>query len=156
MIEQRLADFVHASPFFVLGTRDAKLRPHGTHVFGARMDPAARLLTVFVPQVLGGLVLPDLEATKVATVTTGEPVRSETYQFKGSVTDIRPMTDADFAVQEIYFAKFTAAVKMMQLPLEQWEVPPARPGIAVTIRVTDIFVQTPGPGAGARIGPEPG
>ncbi len=153
VIEQRLADFVHTATHMVLGTRDAKLRPHGAHAMGCRVDCAAGTVTVFAPLSLHTVTLDDVRATKVATVVVGGGEHHETYQFKGEVTEVRAMTEADGAVQGAYLAKLATDLTNAGLPFQDWTLPPVQPGMAVVVRVTDIFVQTPGPGAGARIGP---
>lgn len=152
MIEPRLADFVHAAPYFVLGTRDANLRPHGTHAMGAKMDAGAGLISVFVVDAMANGTLEDARTVRVAAVTCGENSH-ETYQFKGTVTDVHVMTPEEAAVMQAYFPKLAAGVKAKGLPIEQWEFPNPMPASTIVIRVTDIFVQTPGPKAGSRIGP---
>lgn len=153
MIEQRLADFVHTATHFVVGTRDAKLRPHGAHAMGGRVDAAAGTLTVYAPLSLHAATLDDVQATKVAAVVVGGGEHHETYQFKGEVVEVREMTGADEAVQAAYLAKLATDLTNAGLPFQDWALPPVQPGRAVVLRVTDIFVQTPGPKAGTRIGP---
>lgn len=152
MIEQRLVDFVHSAPFMELGTRDAKLRPHGVHGLGARADGAAGTIAIFIPDAMGSRSPQDARETGVATIAVGH-LSHEAYQFKGQVVEVRPMTEADGAVQGAFFPKCMGALAAMGIKAEGWTLPPPQPGVAVVIRVTDIFVQTPGPGAGARIGP---
>ncbi len=152
-MDQKLADFIHAAPWLTMGVRDARLRPHGVMVFGGRVDAATNRLSVFLSAALSGTVTECLKATGKAAVTIGEPVHHETYQFKGDVVEVRPMTPDEEAVQDIFFSKMFAAMKSMGLPVEAWGMPPVRPGLTAVIQVTDIFAQTPGPGAGGRIGP---
>lgn len=153
MLNQKLVDFIHAAPWIVLGTRDEKLRSHGSYAMGARVDGATGVLTVFVPDAMGDRVLPAVRASRLAAVVLGEPSSHETYQLKGDVTEVRPMTAADDAVQDIFMAKMGGVMAQLGFPVADWKFPPPHPGTAVVIQVRDVYVQTPGPGAGARIGP---
>lgn len=153
MIDPKLVDFVHAAEFFVVGTRDAKLRSHGAHVMGARIDGSTGILSIFVPHTIGEQAIEDLKATKRAAITCSEAAHHETYQFKGDVVEIRPISDAEGAVQEVYLAKLGGALQGAGFPVQNWKFPPMRPCSTVLVRVTDIFFQSPGPRAGERIGP---
>jgi len=78
----------------------------------------------------------------------------EAYQLKGAYLSSRPASDDDVAFQEAHQAKLCAA-------LCQWfpdEMAKAfilglacRPSVAITFRVEEVFLQTPGPGAGTKM-----
>ena len=153
MIEQRLVDFIHAAPWFTLGTRDAKLHPHGCFLMGGRMDATKGLLSVFLPEALGGRTIPDLRETRIAAVNLGEEVHHESYQLKGEVVDLHPITEAEAAVMGVFVPKMVTATAAFGVPVQDWKFPPLQPALTIAIRVTDVYVQTPGPGAGTRIGP---
>ena len=120
---------------------------------GGRINGETGLLTFFIPDVLGEQSLADCATTKRAAVNVAEGAHHETYQFKGEVLEVRPITDQEGAVQEIYMAKLGAALVAFGLPVQDWVFPPMRPCKTVVIKVSDIYVQTPGPKAGERIGP---
>lgn len=152
MLEQRLVDFIHTAPFMDMGTRDAQLKPHGVHTLGARADGAAGTIAVFVPDAMNSRCPEDARTTRTASMAFGH-LSHESYQFKGEVVEVRPMSPEEIAIQGAYFAKIMGGLTAMGIDMTKWSLPPVQPGTTVVLRVTDIFVQTPGPGAGARIGP---
>jgi hypothetical protein len=80
----------------------------------------------------------------------------EAYQLKGVYVSSRPTDTRDYAVQEIYRSKVLSAFLQAGYP-EQIAKPYIlgfvyQPGVAITFRVDEIFLQTPGPEAGKKIG----
>lgn len=81
----------------------------------------------------------------------------ETYQFKGSADSLRPVDAADRAAVAACRDRFVRALKDLgprfaspTLDLAGYIV---EADVAVSLRVHEVFVQTPGPGAGARLVP---
>jgi hypothetical protein len=71
---------------------------------------------------------------------------------KGLVRSIKPVTPAQRELSRLWHQGFTAelvAVGVSSASAEAWIVEPT---VAVEIAVTDVFDQTPGPGAGRRVG----
>ncbi len=153
MIEQRLVDFVHAAAVMTVGTRDARLHPVGGYLMGARMDGALDQLTVYLPEAMGAATAAAARESRVAAVTMGNPETHETYQFKGEVLEVRPVSPDEEAVMGIFGHKMGGALAQLGLPVQNWKLPPPLPALAIVIRVKDMYLQSPGPGAGARIGP---
>lgn len=153
ILPQKLVDFIHGPVEFALGTLDAKLHPHGMFGFGILADGPSGRITILIPESVGARVLADLELRPRVTVVVGDPVGHETYQFKGTVVEVRPASAAEDAVQDVYGDKFMGISLQLGLPVDQWALPPLKPSRAVVMQVTDYFLQTPGPGAGGRIGP---
>ena len=153
MIDSKLVDFIHAAEFWCVGTVDARLKPHGAHVMGGRINGETGQITIFIPDALAGQAVEDMKATRRAAVNIAEGVHHETYQLKGEVLDVHPLTAQEGAVLEIYMAKLGAALVAFGLPVQDWKFPPMQPCQTAVIKVTDIYFQTPGPRAGERIGP---
>jgi hypothetical protein len=84
----------------------------------------------------------------------------ETYQFKGSYAGSRPLTREDQATWERLRTRFAVTVRGIDPNTgltDSWladYIPP--PEIVVRMRVREIFLQTPGPGAGKRLLPPEG
>jgi hypothetical protein len=81
----------------------------------------------------------------------------ETYQFKGIADSLRPVSPADRAAVALCRARFVRDV-LAVLPRFQdpaFDLPgySPEPEVAVSLRVREIFLQTPGPGAGMRLVP---
>jgi hypothetical protein len=137
----------------VAGTRDAALRPAHVCVVGAMVDDDHRTVTFFIPESRAARLLSDLRDN--GRVAFGFGLAShEAYQLKGTFLASRPMTAADTALQEAYRRRlFTAFRKVYP---EETARPYAlgvayTPGVAVSFRVDEVYLQTPGPGAGTRM-----
>jgi hypothetical protein len=153
MIPEELVDFVHGPMGFVIGTRDAKLRPCVVWASGARADGAKDEITVYIADVFGARVLRNLEDNGLIAVTVGHGPAHETFQFKGRFIEARPSSEQDFAVQEIYRSKTSAHYggEYGEDIRGLFDSLPYHPSIAVRFKVTEIFDQTPGPNAGSRV-----
>ena len=155
MIPERVVEAVHGSAVMFAGTRDGRLHPAQTFVIGAVVQPDRETITFFIPESRAERILSDLKnngrvALSVALIT------HEAYQLKGSSIASRPTDAKDRAVQEISRTKLVST--MIQAGYPEQLVKPLilgyayQPGVAITFRVEEIFLQTPGPEAGKKIG----
>ncbi len=153
MIPDRVVELLHGPAFMQVGTRDERLRPAHAMVTGAVVHADREAVTFFVPEGRSARILSDLENN--GRVALGIALAShEAYQLKGRYLASRPTGGEDIARQETYQTKMLAAVR--QVYPEEIARPLVlgfayRPGVAITFRVEEIFLQTPGPGAGNRM-----
>jgi hypothetical protein len=149
MIPDRLVDFVHGAVLGFVGTRDARLRPTATWAFGARVSAATDEISAFVPDVEIDRTKSNLAHNGVVAYTVVDPISAESYQFKGKLSGMRPTTKEERAVQEILRSKMAA--KLAMFPPEFVMGYTLVPSMAVTFKIEQVFVQTPGPGAGRQL-----
>lgn len=149
VITQRLVDFVHGSVLGWVGSHDDKLRPSLSWAIGARVDAANDLITTFLPDVEAEQVKSDLNQNGMVAYTVVEGISHEAYQFKGRMVEMRPSTVEERAVQDIQQSKLVSHFHMY--PEIFFRGYTLYPSTAVTFRVEEAFVQTPGPGAGEKI-----
>ena len=151
MIPDRVVQLLHGPAFMQVGTRDAQLRPAHTWAIGAVVPADRETVTFFVPKGRSARILGDLQDN--GRVALGIAfVSHEAYQLKGTYLSSRPAGDEEVALQETYRTKLFAAARQAGFP-DDIARPLTlgfayRPGVAITFRVEEIFVQTPGPGAG--------
>jgi hypothetical protein len=138
------------------GTRDANLVPAGHRVPGWQVDQAGRTLTVFMPDVSASRLLEALRDNGRIALTFEEIGTHETYQIKGQYLSHRPVRPAEVdlsgamrerfarALRSLFHDEHTAALMAASIP---------SPSLAIEVGVHEVFVQTPGPGAGARVAP---
>ena len=107
IIPDRLVDFVHGAVLTVVGTRDARLRPSITWVFGARGAAGSDDITVFVPDIEIDGTRRNLDHNGVVHGHLRRSISNQAYQFKGKFLGMRPTTDEERAVQEIHRDKVT-------------------------------------------------
>jgi hypothetical protein len=149
-----VVEVLHGPAFMQIGTRDDGLRPAHTYAVGAVVDDDRQTVTVFVSTARSGRVLRDL--TGNGRIALGIALVShEAYQLKGTYVSSRPTVDADRARQEAYRAALFASTLEAGYP-EAIARPLTlgfnyTPGVAITFRAEEVFLQTPGPGAGTLL-----
>ena len=140
------------------GTRDAALVPCGHRVSAWQVDADGRTLTAFFPASSAQRLVEHLQDNGRIACTFEEVPTHETYQIKGRYLSHRPVGPAEIDHTNHMRERFAKGLRSGH-PDEQMttmlaaSVPP--PALAVEIEIHEVFLQTPGPGAGARIVPPP-
>ena len=137
------------------GTRDENLVPHGQRVSGWRVGADHTTMTVLVPEVFTEHLVSSLEDNGRYAVTIEEVPTHETYQFKGRYLRHRAADGDDRALVGVLRERFVKAVSRLypQMPVAFPRAFIPDPALAVDFEVQEIYLQTPGPGAGTRIAP---
>jgi hypothetical protein len=140
-----------------LGTRDRDLVPFGHRVCGWHVGSDQRTMTILVPDEFLPRLVESLQQNGELAVTVEEFPSHETYQFKGRYLLHRNMQDGDLEIVDRVRRRFVKSLKPMypdapELVLNAFVSPPS---LAVEFEVLEIYLQTPGPGAGTRIIPPP-
>ena len=154
MIPEKIARFLEqrANVAFA-GTRNRDLVPFGHRVSGWCIGADGRSLTAFIPEP-AGLVESLQENGELALTIEAFPAH-ETYQFKGRYVSHRPAHHEDLAIVDRIRERFIKNMRTVfpVLPEGIAGAFTSKPALAVEFEVSEIYVQTPGPGAGARIVP---
>jgi hypothetical protein len=154
MIPEKIARFLEqrANVAFA-GTRNRDLVPFGHRVSGWCIGADGRSLTAFIPEP-AGLVESLQENGELALTVEAFPAH-ETYQFKGRYVSHRPAHREDLAIVDRIRERFIKNMRTVfpVLPEGIAGAFTSKPALAVEFEVSEIYVQTPGPGAGARIVP---
>lgn len=153
MIPDRVLEVLNGPAIMFVGTRDAGLRPVHTGAVGAVVHDDRQTVTFFVAESRSAKLLGNLRDNGRVAFDFGW-ISHEAYQLKGTYLSSRPTTAEDVARQEVYRKKLVTAVR--QAYPEELARPLVlgyqyKPGVAVTFRVDEVYLQTPGPGAGNRI-----
>lgn len=141
----------------VAATRDRSLRPRVHGLSGWFVADQGRELVCLVSRGFTEGLLSSLEENGQFAAAIEHIGPHETYQFKGAYAGSRPPTPEDQALWERLRARFAATIKAVDPTMgltDAWlrdYIPP--PEIVVRMRVREIFLQTPGPGAGKRLVP---
>lgn len=154
MIPEKLIEFLHGPVVLNVGTRDEKLHPFLNWVVGLRVNTDQETITFFVHEPQSERMLGNLKDNGRIALTAVAMPSHETYQFKGAYVSSRKSDNQDLAIQEIYRDKLISHFTQMSAYWDEYIRTIAyTPSVAVTFRVEDIFVQTPGPEAGNKINP---
>ena len=155
MIPGKIASFLEQrANVAVGGTRDKDLVPHAHRVSGWRVGPERETMEYFVPEQFTEHLIDSLQDNGRVAVTIEEFPSHETYQFKGRYLAHRPPAADDVAIYEQGRERFVRSVRsFFNLPEEALRALIPKPHVVVRFQVEEIYLQTPGPGAGSRIVP---
>jgi hypothetical protein len=151
MLDDRLVEFLQQGLAINIGTRNARLAPSAAYVGAVIVDADRRHLTVFVPLAAAAAVLDDLLANGQAAVVCARPEDDRAGQVKGTFVSVRPATDDEEPVVRQQFDGFLRQLELIGMPGESTRPWLIWPALAVRLRVTAVFDQTPGPQAGAAL-----
>jgi hypothetical protein len=158
MIPGRLVRFLeeHANVAFA-GTRDGHLVPNGHRVSGWRVGADRRTLTALVPEAFTPRLIDALQDNGQFALTVEEFPSHETYQFKGRYLRHRPSRPEDVETVDRIRQRFVRSLKPIfaDAPERILQGFVGKPSLAVEFDVQEIYLQTPGPGAGGRLVPPP-
>jgi hypothetical protein len=141
------------------GTRSATLAPRGHRVAGWSVGSDARTLTAFIPENSVPHFVEALRDNGRLALTFEEVGTHETYQLKGRYLRHRPVQPSDVDTASRSRDRLVKGLRSM-FPdhglADMLAKSIGRPSLAVDMEVEEVFVQTPGPGAGSRIAPQAG
>jgi hypothetical protein len=132
--------------------------PSGHRVSGWQVGGDGRTLIAFIPDRFAARLLEALLENGQIAVTLEEFPLHETYQLKGKYLSHRPVRPEEIEIANRTrerFAKSIRALSPEEGPANMLRASIAQPTLAVEFEVLEVFEQTPGPGAGARIFPPP-
>ncbi len=151
MITRELAAFLEEGVGIHLGTRNGNLEPNGCRALAVTVDEDGRHFVVYVARVAAARILPDLEANGQAAVGFGRPVDDRACQVKGIFVDARDAREEERPLVAAQWDGFLANLEKIGIPRAATRGWITWPAVAIRVRATAIFDQTPGPGAGAAI-----
>src|SRR5262245_23683518 len=141
----------------VSGTRDENLVPHVHYVSGWDVESDQRTIRCSINQAYLEHLFSSLEDNGQFSLTVEQIGTHETYQFKGNFTGSAEPNDADCAAHSRVTDRFAKAVSsLFGLSQEVCRAFIFPPSVVVRFTVREIFLQTPGPGAGHRVFPPEG
>jgi hypothetical protein len=156
MIPGKILRFLeqHANIAFA-GTRDRDLVPYGHRVSGWRVDANQGTITAFVPAEFTPRLLESLRENGELAVTVEEFPSHETYQFKGRYVGDRALRPDDVEIVDRIRKRFVRSLRPIyaDVPEDALNAFVSDASLAIEFEVLEIFLQTPGPGAGTRIVP---
>jgi hypothetical protein len=144
----------YANVAFV-GVRDSGLVPFGHRVSGWRVGADQRTMTIFVPHEFVQRLVDSLQQNGELAVTVEAFPAHETYQFKGRYLHHRSVQDDDVEIVNRVRRRFVKSLRPMDPDRSEDALQAfvSSPSLAVDFEVQEIYLQTPGPGAGTRLIP---
>jgi hypothetical protein len=155
LIPGKLIRFLeHDANVAFAGSRDRDLVPFGHRVSGWRVGPDHRTVTVLFPDEFLPRLVDSLQQNGELAVTVEAFPSHETYQFKGRYLRHRDVDVGDVDAADGLRRRWVKSNRMFSnIPEDVLKGFVSRPSVAVDIEVLEIYLQTPGPGAGTRLVP---
>jgi hypothetical protein len=112
-------------------------------------------MTALVPKEFTPRLVESLEDNGEFALTVEEFPSHETYQFKGRYLRHRTVQDEDSEVVDRIRERFVKSLRPIfsDAPEGMLKAFVPKPHLAVEFEVLEIYLQTPGPGAGVRLIP---
>ena len=150
MLDRSLTEFLERGLAIHIGTRNTALRPNGCRVTAVRVEDQGRNLVAFLPKAADAAVLEDLQNNGQAAISFARPTDDRAVQVKGEFLSIRDaQPDEETFVVGQWQSLLTELDMIGLAPLTSTSTWLMWPCVAVKIRVTAVFSQTPGPEAGS-------
>lgn len=138
-----------------VASRDRRFVPSLARSAGCRLSTDRQQVTVLVLRSQARQLLQDITATGAIAVVFSEPSTHRTIQLKGVDAAVHKALPSDAAVADIHRTAFAGDIVPLGYVRElAYAIHGFAPDDmqAITFTPTDIFQQTPGPGAGERMG----
>lgn len=151
MIDRDLAGFLQQGLAIHVGVRDEHLQPEGGRGVAVHVEPDGRHLVVFLSTAAAARLLPHLRTNAQAAIAFVRPVDDRAVQVKGTAVADR---EADADERELVQAQwngFRDQLERIGIPRATSEGWSWWPAVAIRVRATAIFDQTPGEKAGTPL-----
>jgi hypothetical protein len=149
MLDRQLTEFLEQGLAIHIGTRDARLRPNGCVVTAVRVEDEGRHLVAFIPKSVTPAVFDDLRSNGQAAISFTRPSDDKAVQVKGEFVAVEDVSEPDQQFAMSQWEGFLRQLDLIGLPGKATATWTLWPCVAVRLRVTALFSQTPGPEAGA-------
>jgi hypothetical protein len=151
MIPDSIVHLLQTGVSVMVGTRDASLMPECTRAWGIQIGADRGAVTIFLSESFAGKTIENLRGNGKIAVTCTRPTDHTTCQLKGQVSRITPASSSHRDASRRWHRDFVAELRAIGVPTKLSEAWIVEPSVAVEIAVTEVFDQTPGPGAGRKI-----
>lgn len=151
MIDPQLARFLQEGLGIHLGTRNEQLEPNGARAVAIRVEDDGQHVVLYVAKVAAERLLADLKSNGHAAATFARPIDERACQLKGTFISARAARSAERAFvmgQWDGFLRHLEAIGIPRAGTTRWITWPA---VAIRLRVTALFEQTPGASAGVQL-----
>lgn len=153
MIEASVASFIEGRVMILVATRNRHHRPMIGRASGARFDADQGTIAVLVSASQWPKAVEHaLPQTPIST-TFVKPDDYRAYQIKGMIANVRPANAVEDARGAQYVEDMLATLGQLGVSRLQLSTTLSdRDLVRIEFWPRDLFVQTPGPGAGRRLG----
>ncbi len=135
----------------LVGTVDVHGTPACCRAIAIRSDDDLQTLTVYLPVATSHDIIQNLATTKRMAVAANHPVDNCATQLKGTTTEARLAREDEAVFVRRRLDAFADVLDAAGVPRRLTRSVAHWPAFAVSMRVEQVFEQTPGPKAGTRL-----
>jgi hypothetical protein len=135
----------------VVGSVDGRGEPSTCRALALTSSDELSTLIVYVPVSTSRETIANIAATGRLTVVATHPIDHHSVQLKGTAATARPAREDEAPVVQRGLQGFGALLNTIGIPPRVTNALTWWPALAIEMRVEEIFDQTPGPLAGARV-----
>jgi hypothetical protein len=150
-IPRDVVELVEGGAAAWMGTCDGARVPEAARIMGARVHESRRALTAYLPAEQSGRTLQNLRECPELSIFFCVVFTFRAVQIKGALVRVREAEPHERAIQERYSKEWVEANAKVGMPPELIARMKYWPSMAIEMSVREMFVQTPGPGAGAPL-----
>jgi hypothetical protein len=150
-LPSEIVAFIEDGVTLSIGTRDREGMPETVRGCGVVVLPGAARLRIYVPVDNGALTLANLREDARIAITMCRPITHQTIQVKGRAAAIRDADPSERPVVEAYREAYQRTLSLIGLPPRISSRLAIWPAAAVEVELSEVYGQTPGPDAGARM-----
>jgi hypothetical protein len=151
VISEAVLTFLSGGKSIVVGTRDAQLVPECTRAVGLRVAADRRHVQLLLPEATAARCQQNLRDNGRIAITVGNPLDHRTLQLKGQLTALGPASEEDALFVREYVAQLAQVLEVIGIPEHLIARVNCLPCARAEVRVDEIYLQTPGPGAGSAL-----
>ena len=134
-----------------LATASVENIPQTTRAMGACVDRERRMLQLYVPSEQGARALANVRDGAKLAATFVRVTDYRAVQVKGVIAICRPCDKSERHVLESYRERFANTSERVGMPRELITNLTYWPNVVLEVSIEELFAQTPGPNAGARL-----
>ena len=150
-ISTELAEFLQSGLSVVVGTRNGDLDPDGAVAWAIRVHEGGDQVTVFLHEIAAREMLRNLKSHPGIAIDIDQPTSHRACQVKGVYLSSRRARPEERALVHRQLEGLATDLEAIGIPRPMttgWKVWPC---MALEVRVTQLFEQTPGPGTGGPL-----
>lgn len=151
MIDRQLASFLEEGIGIHIGTRNERLQPNGARALAVKVDDDGTHIVVYVAAVAVSRILTDLKSNGQTALSFGRPTDDRACQVKGVFVGDRPATLDEQPFVLAQWQGFLHQLDLIGIPPQTAAGWVTWPAVAIRLKATALFEQTPGPQAGAPL-----
>lgn len=151
MLDPQLAEFLQEGLDIHIGTRNEHLEPDGARAVALRVERDGAHLLVYASRPAAARLMPNLRTNGQAAVSVARPTDDRACQVKGTFVSARPARADERDFLSAQWERYLRTLEAIGIPRKMSENWLTWPVVAIRLRATTVFNQTPGPGAGAAL-----